>query len=75
MVYHSKEILWPGRVQFSSILIFFCGLTNFLTLLQGMRIVMDPSEFQAGLDSARNESMKAFGDQNMLVEKFVERPR
>ena len=40
-----------------------------------MRIVMDPSEFQAGLDSARNESMKAFGDQNMLVEKFVERPR
>ncbi|XP_057301278.1 methylcrotonoyl-CoA carboxylase subunit alpha, mitochondrial-like [Hydractinia symbiolongicarpus] len=42
---------------------------------KGMRIVMQPRDFQAALDSARSESLKAFGDDNMLVEKFVERPR
>lgn len=36
---------------------------------------MQPKDFQPALDSARNESMKAFDDDGMLVEKFVERPR
>jgi len=42
---------------------------------KGMRIVNTPQEFQSSLDSARNEARKAFDDDKMLVEKFVERPR
>ena len=42
---------------------------------KGMRIVNTPQEFQSCLDSARNEARKAFDDDKMLVEKFVERPR
>jgi len=40
-----------------------------------MRIVKGPEEFSAQLESAKNESLKAFDDDKMLVEKFVERPR
>jgi len=42
---------------------------------KGMRIVMNEGEFNSSLDSARNESLKAFDDDKMLIEKFVERPR
>lgn len=42
---------------------------------KGMRIVNTANDFQASLDSARNEARKAFDDDKMLVEKFVERPR
>ncbi|MPC14388.1 Methylcrotonoyl-CoA carboxylase subunit alpha, mitochondrial [Portunus trituberculatus] len=41
----------------------------------GMRIAMKPEEFQEQLESARREAMKSFGDDVMLIEKFVERPR
>ena len=44
-------------------------------LYQGMRVVKRPEEFDEALESARRESLKAFNDDNMLVEKFVESPR
>lgn len=40
-----------------------------------MRIVKEPKDFERALESAKNESLKAFDDDKMLVEKFVERPR
>merc|ERR1712002_1043505 len=42
---------------------------------KGMRICMTAEEFDAQLDSAKREAMKSFGDDVMLVEKFVDRPR
>ncbi|KAH9492190.1 Methylcrotonoyl-CoA carboxylase subunit alpha, mitochondrial [Bulinus truncatus] len=42
---------------------------------KGMRIAMTESEFDSQLQSAKTEAMKSFGDQVMLLEKFVENPR
>ncbi|EDO35168.1 predicted protein, partial [Nematostella vectensis] len=42
---------------------------------KGMRIVNSPDEFHEMLESAKNESIKSFNDDSMLVEKFVETPR
>ncbi len=42
---------------------------------RGMRIVADAGEFAAALDSARHEAAGAFGDDNMLIEKYLSRPR
>ncbi|KAF0296227.1 Methylcrotonoyl-CoA carboxylase subunit alpha, mitochondrial [Amphibalanus amphitrite] len=42
---------------------------------KGMRIASTRDEFHAQLESARREATKAFGDQVMLVEKFVVDPR
>ncbi|GFO21429.1 methylcrotonoyl-coa carboxylase subunit alpha, mitochondrial [Plakobranchus ocellatus] len=42
---------------------------------KGMRIAMTESEFDAQLESAKTEAMKAFGDQVMLLEKYVVNPR
>ncbi|VDM65229.1 unnamed protein product [Strongylus vulgaris] len=42
---------------------------------KGMRIAWSSSEFDEKLASARSEAMKSFGNDEMLVEKFVERPR
>lgn len=42
---------------------------------KGMRIAMKPEEFEEQLESARREATKSFGDDVMLIEKFVERPR
>lgn len=36
---------------------------------------MNESEFSSQLESARREAMKSFGDDVMLVEKFVVNPR
>lgn len=36
---------------------------------------MKESEFEAQLESAKTEAMKSFGDDVMLLEKFVEKPR
>ncbi len=36
---------------------------------------MKPEEFSAQLQSAKTEGMKSFGDDVMLIEKFVETPR
>lgn len=42
---------------------------------KGMRIAMTESEFDSQLESAKTEGMKSFGDDIMLIEKFVETPR
>jgi 3-methylcrotonyl-CoA carboxylase alpha subunit len=42
---------------------------------QGMRIVMTPNEFESQLESAKREAIKSFGDDAMLIEKYIERPR
>merc|ERR1719433_1433200 len=42
---------------------------------KGMRISMTEEQFDSQLDSAKREAMKAFGDEVMLLEKFVVDPR
>ena len=42
---------------------------------KGMRIVTSPNDFQQALDACRSEALKSFGDDKVMVEKFVERPR
>ncbi|MEW2917747.1 acetyl/propionyl/methylcrotonyl-CoA carboxylase subunit alpha [Ruegeria sp. ANG10] len=42
---------------------------------KGMRLVERPEEFAAALDSARGEAKTAFGNDAVLVEKFVAKPR
>jgi len=42
---------------------------------KGMRIVRNPEEFMEKLESAKNESMKGFNDDAMIIEKYIERPR
>ena len=40
-----------------------------------MRIVQCESEFVAMLESAKSEARKAFANDEMLIEKFVVKPR
>jgi len=42
---------------------------------RGMRIVGSPSELAAAITSAKREAKAAFGDDRLLIEKFVENPR
>jgi len=42
---------------------------------KGMRIAMTEAEFEPQLESAKREAMKSFGDEVMLLEKYVEQPR
>ncbi len=42
---------------------------------KGMRRVNEESEFEHALEGARREAITAFGDDTMLVERFIERPR
>ena len=42
---------------------------------KGMRLVRNAAEFDAALDSARREALAGFGDDLMLVEKYLEHPR
>jgi acetyl-CoA carboxylase, biotin carboxylase subunit len=42
---------------------------------KGMRLVREPRELQAALQSARSEAKNAFGDDEVYVEKFVANPR
>ncbi|KAJ7238516.1 carbamoyl-phosphate synthase L chain, ATP binding domain-containing protein [Mycena haematopus] len=44
---------------------------------KGMRTVITPTfaAFQEALSSAQRESLKAFGNDTVLVEKYIERPR
>jgi 3-methylcrotonyl-CoA carboxylase alpha subunit len=42
---------------------------------KGMRIVMQADEFQQQLDSAKSEARSSFGDDVMLVEKYITTPR
>jgi acetyl-CoA/propionyl-CoA carboxylase, biotin carboxylase, biotin carboxyl carrier protein len=42
---------------------------------KGMRIVRDPADFVEALASAQREARSAFGDDTILVERYVERGR
>src|SRR5215204_3100414 len=42
---------------------------------RGMRIVASKGEFARALDGARREAKGAFGDDTMLLERYLERPR
>ncbi|MGE0279515.1 MAG: biotin carboxylase N-terminal domain-containing protein [Rhizobiaceae bacterium] len=42
---------------------------------KGMRRVDDPDEFEAALAGAKREAKAAFGDDAVLIEKYVEKPR
>ncbi|PMR68494.1 acetyl/propionyl/methylcrotonyl-CoA carboxylase subunit alpha [Halomonas heilongjiangensis] len=42
---------------------------------KGMRVVESDAGFQAALDGCRRESQAAFGDQRMLIEKYLTQPR
>ncbi|XP_046971234.1 methylcrotonoyl-CoA carboxylase subunit alpha, mitochondrial [Vanessa cardui] len=42
---------------------------------KGMRIAMTESDFLPQLESAKRESLKSFGDDNMLLEQYITDPR
>lgn len=42
---------------------------------KGMRTVHSDSEFSEALAAAKRESMKSFGDEHMLIEKYLTQPR
>src|SRR6201999_602113 len=42
---------------------------------KGMRRVDDPADLRAALESARREARGAFGDDTLLIERFVTNPR
>ena len=42
---------------------------------KGMRVVRSADELEAALAGAKREASAAFGDESLLMEKFVERPR
>ncbi|MEY4250050.1 MAG: hypothetical protein RJA87_1683 [Pseudomonadota bacterium] len=42
---------------------------------KGMRKVQDPEEFEAALASCQREALASFGDDKVLIEKYVTRPR
>jgi 3-methylcrotonyl-CoA carboxylase alpha subunit len=42
---------------------------------KGMRVVRDKKTFAAELEGARREAKSSFGDERVLIEKYLERPR
>ena len=42
---------------------------------KGMRVVERPEDLLAALQSARREALSAFGDQRMILERYVQNPR
>lgn len=42
---------------------------------KGMRLVRSAADFAASLESARREAASSFGDDRVLIEKFIEHPR
>jgi acetyl-CoA carboxylase biotin carboxylase subunit len=42
---------------------------------KGMRVVSEPGDFPSALAASRREATAAFGDDAMVIERFVERPR
>ncbi|HEY9021093.1 MAG TPA: biotin carboxylase N-terminal domain-containing protein [Paracoccaceae bacterium] len=42
---------------------------------KGMRLVDSPARFAEALESARSEAQNAFGNPDVLVEKYIEKPR
>jgi 3-methylcrotonyl-CoA carboxylase alpha subunit len=40
-----------------------------------MRIIRDPKHFKEELEAAKRESKKNFGDDHVIIEKYIEKPR
>jgi 3-methylcrotonyl-CoA carboxylase alpha subunit len=65
-----KFIAEAGRIGFPVIIKASAGGGG-----RGMRVVAGPGEFAQALDGARREAKGAFGDDRMLLERYLERPR
>ncbi|WIX32770.1 biotin carboxylase N-terminal domain-containing protein [Salinicola sp. JS01] len=74
---------YRGEAQDDALLREEAGKIGFPVLLKasaggggkGMRVVESEREFQAALDGCRRESRAAFGDERMLIEKYLTQPR
>jgi 3-methylcrotonyl-CoA carboxylase alpha subunit len=42
---------------------------------KGMRVVREKADFRSSLEAARREAKSSFGDDRVLVERYLERPR
>ncbi|SET13313.1 pyruvate carboxylase [Hymenobacter actinosclerus] len=42
---------------------------------RGMRVIRDDEQLERGFFEARNEALKAFGDDTVFLERFVEQPK
>ena len=42
---------------------------------KGMKIVREEAQLRAAVESARREALKAFGDDRLLLERYIEEPR
>jgi len=42
---------------------------------KGMRVVADKKSFAAALEASKREAKSAFGDERVLIERYLERPR
>jgi len=42
---------------------------------KGMRVVNDPAELDAAIEGARREAASSFGDDRLLLERYLEKPR
>ncbi len=42
---------------------------------KGMKVVRDAGELHAAIESAQREALKAFGDDRLLLERYIEEPR
>lgn len=42
---------------------------------KGMKIVREDGQLRQAIDSARREALKAFGDDRLLLERYIEQPR
>ncbi len=42
---------------------------------KGMRQISSEAEFESAFDATRREALKAFGDDSVYIEKFIENPR
>ncbi|MEM9319813.1 MAG: acetyl/propionyl/methylcrotonyl-CoA carboxylase subunit alpha [Pseudomonadota bacterium] len=74
--YHGEE-QQPGLLAAEAVMIGFPVLIKAVAGGggKGMRRVDRPEDFAAALDSAKSEAMGAFGNDRVLIEKFVDKPR
>ena len=65
-------MIWGKNLSFIYLFIY---LFVCLFFIQGMRFALTEQDFEAQLESAKREAMKSFGDEVMLLEKYVSEPR